>query len=176
MAELSAPRIRDDRIKPGMHVYKPPVRGLAYRGTEKMAMYQDRRDGGMAYKHREQNEQGDCKLRLRETQGNEKIVLKNGEAEGLARQCAIESATGIGNSNFDGSAASKCHSAAGPSAPSRPGSSRQAVNQPAGPGGTSRTNSSRQHNLASSTPAPKPSANAAQRTAKVAPARPKARQ
>jgi len=168
MAELSAPRIRDDRIKPGMHVYKPPVRGLAYRGTEKMAMYQDRRDGGTTYKHREQNEQGDCKLRLRETQGNEKVVLKNGEAEGLARQRAIESATGIGNCSFDGSAASKCHSAAGPSAPSRPGSSRHAVNQFAGPGGTSRTSSSLQHNLTSSTPAPK-------RT-KVAPARPKAKQ
>jgi len=121
MAEMSAPRIRDDRIKPGCHVYKPPVRGLAYRGTEKMAMFQERRDGGMTYKHREGNEDGEVKLRLRETHGNEKLVLKDGETEGVARQRAIESASGIRKSNSNASAASSCSSAAGPSAPSRPG-------------------------------------------------------
>jgi len=33
VAELSTPRFRDDRIQPGCHAYKPPVRGLAYRGS-----------------------------------------------------------------------------------------------------------------------------------------------
>jgi len=132
MAELSAPRIRDERIKPGMHVYKPPVRGLAYRGTEKMAMYQERRDGGMTYKHREQNEDGEIKLRMRETQGNEKVVLADGEVKGVAKQRAIEKATGIrtkANSTVSAaskcasstvSAASQCASSAGPSAPKSP--------------------------------------------------------
>jgi len=130
MAEMSTPRIRDERIKPGCHVYKPPVRGLAYRGTEKMAMFQERRDGGMTYKHREQNEDGEVKLRLRETRGNEKLVLSHGVVEGAARQRAIESASGICKSCSTASAASSCHGAAGPSAPSLQ-TKRKAV--PAGP-------------------------------------------
>ena len=78
----------------------------------------------MTYKHREQNEDGEIKLRLRETQGNQKLELKNGEAAGIARQRAIEKSTGIrkaSNSNATSgfSAASRCSSAAGASAPSR---------------------------------------------------------
>merc|ERR1712048_757556 len=91
MAELSAPRIRDERIKPGMHVYKPPARGLAYRGTEKMEMYKNRHDGGMQYKHLDENENGELKLKDRETRGYEKLDLQNqDQAQGLARQRAIE--------------------------------------------------------------------------------------
>jgi len=41
-AALYAPKIRDERITPGCHKYKPPVRGLAYRGSVE----------GMTYKHR----------------------------------------------------------------------------------------------------------------------------
>ena len=58
---------------PRCHVYKPPVRGLAYRGTEKMEMFKERRDGGMTYMHREQNEDGDCKLRDRVTADGTKV-------------------------------------------------------------------------------------------------------
>jgi len=89
MAELSKPRFRDERIKPGMHVYKPPVRGLAYRGTEKMAMYKDRHDAGMAYKHLEKNEQDDLKLSNRETRGYEKLDVTHRE-QGAAKQREIE--------------------------------------------------------------------------------------
>lgn len=117
MEELSAPRIRDERIKPGCHVYKPPVRGLAYRGTENMTCYGSRRDGGMTYQHREENEKGDLQLRLRETRGNEKITLKDGEVEGAARQHSIESATQIRKNHSGFSAASDCSRTAGPSAP-----------------------------------------------------------
>merc|ERR1712139_453152 len=105
LAELSKPKIRDDRIKPGMHVYKPPVRGLAYSGTDKMAMYADRRDGGMTYKHIKSNEKGDCKLSLRETSGKEKIILKGSELTGSARQRAIENASGTGIARNNGRAA-----------------------------------------------------------------------
>jgi len=42
-AALYAPKIRDERITPGCHKYKPPVRGLAYRGSVE----------GMTYKHRD---------------------------------------------------------------------------------------------------------------------------
>ena len=89
MAELSAPRFRDDRIKPGMHVYKPPVRGLAYRGTEKMAMYKDTHSAGMAYKHLAKNEDGELKLKNRETRGYEKLDLTHRE-QGIEKQREIE--------------------------------------------------------------------------------------
>jgi len=89
MAELSTPRFRDERIKPGMHVYKPPVRGLAYRGTEKMAMYKDTHAGGMMYKHLDKNEDGGLKLKNRETRGYEKVELTQG-AQGLQKQREIE--------------------------------------------------------------------------------------
>ena len=128
LAELSTPRIRDDRIKPGCHAYKPPVRGLAYRGTEKMAMFQDRHDGGMTYKHREENEQGEIKLRLRETRGNEKVVLKDNDADGVARQRSIEEATGIRKAGGKGfSAASRCSSASGSSTSTRVAGSRPEI-------------------------------------------------
>ena len=42
LAALSTPKIRDARITPGCHKYKPPVRGLAYRGSVE----------GTTYKHR----------------------------------------------------------------------------------------------------------------------------
>ena len=72
-----------------MHAYKPPVRGLAYRGTEKMAMYKDAHSGGMTYKHLEKNEDGALKLKNRETRGHEKVSLSHG-AQGLKKQQEIE--------------------------------------------------------------------------------------
>jgi len=89
MAELSTPRFRDERIKPGMHVYKPPVRGLAYRGTEKMEMYKNTHAGGMEYKHLDKNVKGDLNLKNRETRGYEKVELTEG-AQGLKKQREIE--------------------------------------------------------------------------------------
>ena len=45
LAALSTPRIRDERITPGCHKYKAPVRGLAYRGSIEGTTYQHRTKG-----------------------------------------------------------------------------------------------------------------------------------
>ena len=119
LAAMSTPKIRDERITPGCHKYKPPVRGLAYRGTEKMAMYAERRDGGMTYKHRESNEDGEIKLRNRDTKGNSSVILEDANVSGVAKQRLIEKATGSGSDSSQLRAASQSSSAASASSTAR---------------------------------------------------------
>jgi len=81
LAALSTPNIRDERITPGCHKYKPPVRGLAYRGSVE----------GTTYKHR------DAKLAAKSTDGKAVTVkdkslgpdAKEMGAAGGSSNCAV---------------------------------------------------------------------------------------
>ena len=84
MAALSTPRIRDSKIKPGCHKYKPPVRGLAYRGSAE----------GMAYQNRTKG--------LKEKETDQMIHLEDGSLKGEAYDKAVAEAMAKAKANVDG--------------------------------------------------------------------------